>query len=390
MNRLLSTRVEQVRHSPVTAVLAAKRRLLEEGRDLIDLSLGDPVFPPPQIAIDSLAEAMIDPAMSRYGYQVGYGPFREAAADFMERRLGVSLDPHREILPLVGAMEGIAHLAPVVADPGDSIILPDPSFLVYRGGLVSASAEPYYARLRPEDGFLLQLDEIPQRDLERARLVYLNYPNNPTGSTAPMDYLERTVETCRRHEIVLAMDAAYNEIVFDGYRAPSVLQIPGARDVAVEFHSMSKSFAMAGWRLGWVAGNAEIIEAMANLKTYIDTGPLLGVQRAAVSVLRNGESLAAAVAGDLADRHRAAVDALKRNGLAFHESDASPFCWLSTPAGESSDGFTMRLLEEGVSVWSGTAFGQGGEGYIRIALAASVPRLVEAVDRIAALAPRRQ
>src|SRR3989475_4654382 len=226
---------------------AIKRRLMQQGVDVIDVGAGDADLAPPRVAVEALARAAQDPAMSRYAFQLGLPAFREAAADYMRRRFGLTVDPFTELHPLLGSKEGIAHLATAVLDPGDLAIVPEPGYAVYHGGTVLASATPHCVPLTPRTDFLLELEELPADVVRRTKLVYLNYPNNPTAAVAPRDYLARTVEFCRRHGIVIAYDNPYCEITFDGYVAPSIFEIAGAREVAVEFHSLSKTFCMTGW-----------------------------------------------------------------------------------------------------------------------------------------------
>src|SRR6059036_2350337 len=268
---------------------AIKRRLVERGVDVIDVGAGDADFPPPDVAVKALTRAVQDPAMSRYAFQLGLPAFREAAADYLRRRFGVTVDPFKELLPLLGSKDGIAHLASAMLNPGDVAIVPVPGYAVYHGGTVLCDAEPYLYDLTPRTDFLLELDEIPPDVLKRAKLVYMNYPNNPTAAAAPRDYLERTIEACRKHDILLAYDNPYCEITFDGYVAPSIFEIPGAMDVAVEFHSLSKSFCMTGWRLGWAVGRPDRITALARVKNYVDTGAFLAVQSAGAEVLKRSE-----------------------------------------------------------------------------------------------------
>src|SRR2546426_1852496 len=256
---------------------AIKRRLLQQGVDLIDVGAGDADFPPPRVAVAALTQAIQNPAMSRYPFQIGLPAFREAAAAYLKRRFGLTFDPFAELHPLLGSKEGIAHFAAAVLDPGDIAIVPDPGYAVYHGGTVLAGAEPYLYALTARTQYLLEMEEIPKDVVRRTKLVYLNYPNNPTAAVAPRDYLERTVEFCRRHGILIAYDNPYCEITFDGYVAPSIFEVPGAREVAVEFHSLSKSFCMTGWRLGWAVGKHELIAAMAKVKNYVDTGAFLVV-----------------------------------------------------------------------------------------------------------------
>jgi LL-diaminopimelate aminotransferase len=362
---------------------AIKRRLIAQGVDLIDVGAGDADFAPPRVAVEALARAAQDAAMSRYAFQLGLPAFREAAADYMRRRFGQTIDPFTELHPLLGSKEGIAHLAAAVLDPGDVAIVPVPGYAVYHGGTVLADAEPYLYDLTPRTDFLLELEEIPAAVLKRAKLVYLNYPNNPTAAVASREYLERTVALCRRHDILLAYDNPYCEITFDGYVAPSIFEIPGAKEVAVEFHSLSKSFCMTGWRLGWAAGRADRIAALAKVKNYVDTGAFLPVQAAGAEVLKQAERLAAGYAAQFKERRDAILPALRANGFEAETPRATMYLWLPLPEGLPSAAFQQRALEEvGVVTLPGSAFGAGAEGFFRIALTVGTPRLVEAAERL--------
>ena len=236
-----SRRVAQLPTYPMAELPAIKRRLIEQGVDLIDVGAGDADFAPPEIAVKALTRALQDPAMSRYAFQLGLPAFRESAAAYMQRRFGVSVDPFKELHPILGSKEGIAHLATAVLDPGDVAIVPVPGYAVYHGGTVLADGEPYLVTLTPRTDFLLELDEIPRDVLKRAKLIYLNYPNNPTAAVAPRDYLERTIAACREYDVLLAYDNPYCEVTFDGYVAPSIFEIPGAMDVAVEILHSSRN-----------------------------------------------------------------------------------------------------------------------------------------------------
>ena len=362
---------------------AIKRRLIQQGVDVIDVGAGDADFAPPRVAVETLARAAQDPAMSRYAFQIGLPAFREAAAAYMERRFGLTLDPFTQLHPLLGSKEGIAHLAAAVLDPGDVAIVPVPGYAVYHGGTVLADAEPYLYDLTPRTDFLLELDEIPADVLKRAKLVYLNYPNNPTAAVAPRDYLERTVAACRRHDILLAYDNPYCEITFDGYVAPSIFEIPGALDVAVEFHSLSKSVCMTGWRLGWAAGRADRVAALARVKTYVDTGAFLPVQAAGAEVLKQAEALSRGYAAQFQERRDAMLPALRAHGFEVESPRATMYLWIPLPEGLASAAFQKRALEDvGVVTLAGSAFGAGAEGFFRIALTVATPRLVEAAERL--------
>jgi LL-diaminopimelate aminotransferase len=378
-----SKRVAHLPTYPMAELPAIKRRLIAQGVDVIDVGAGDADLAPPRVAVDALARAANDPAMSRYAFQLGLPAFREAAADYMRRRFGQTVDPFTELHPLLGSKEGIAHLAAAVLDPGDVAIVPVPGYAVYHGGTVLASAEPYLYDLTPRTDFLLELEEIPPGVLKQAKLVYLNYPNNPTAAVASREYLERTVALCRRHDILLAYDNPYCEITFDGYVAPSIFEIPGAREIAVEFHSLSKSFCMTGWRLGWAVGRADRIAALAKVKNYVDTGAFLPVQAAGAEVLKQAERLAAGYAAQFKERRDAILPALRANGFEAETPRATMYLWIPLPEGLSSAAFQKRALEEvGVVTLPGSAFGVGAEGFFRIALTVGTPRLIEAAERL--------
>src|SRR5712692_11948131 len=360
-----------------------KRRLLQQGVDVIDIGAGDADFPPPEAAIDALARAVSDPAMSRYPFQLGLPAFREAAAAYMQRRFGVAFDPFTELHPLLGSKEGNAHLAMAVLDRGDVAIVPDPGYPVYHGGTVLAQGEPHLYPITPRSDFLVELAEVPAEVLKRTRLVYLNYPNNPTAAIAPRDYLERTVAFCSRHDIVIAYDNPYCEITFDDYVAPSIFEIPGAWEIAVEFHSLSKTFCMTGWRLGWAVGRAELIAALARVKNYVDTGAFLAVQAAGAAVLAQAETLAQGYVARFQERRDALLPVLRAQGFEPDTPGATMYVWVPLPEGLASDAFARRALTEaGVVTLPGSGFGAGGEGFFRLALTVGTPRLVEAAERL--------
>lgn len=378
-----SERVNALPGYPLAEIPAIKRRLLAAGVDLIDLGAGDNDTPPPAPVLEAMHAALNDPAMSKYGFQQGLADFRRAAAGYLERRFGQRFDPVTELLPLIGSKEGLAHLPFLVLNPGDIAIVPEPGYQAYLGGTLLAGGEPHIYPLRAGEGFLLELDRVPAEVLERTRLVFVNYPNNPTAAVADRAYLERLVAGCRRHGILLAYDNAYCDLTYDGYVAPSIFEIPGAREVALEFHSLSKSFSMTGWRIGFAAGSAELIGGLTRVKTYTDTGPFLAIQRAAVAALDHAEALVTPVRAELQARRDAGVAALRRVGLAVESPLAAMYLWVPLPPGVASAPFARRVLEEeGVVVLPGSAFGPAGEGYFRIALTVGAARLEEAVARL--------
>jgi LL-diaminopimelate aminotransferase len=368
---------------PLAEIPTLKRRLMEAGVDVIDLGAGDSDTPPPRAAVEAMNEALEDPAYSKYGFQQGLPAFRQAAARWVERRFGLRFDPIQETLPLIGSKEGLSHLPFAVVNRGDVTIVPEPGYQAYLGGSLLAGAEPYIAPLRPETGFLLELDRVPEPVLRRAKLVFVNYPNNPTAAVATPEYLERTVAICRRYDILLAYDNAYCDLTFDGYRAPSIFETPGARDVAVEFFSLSKSFSMTGWRVGFAVGRPELIGALTRVKSYTDTGPFLAVQRAGAAALDQAEALVAPIRAELERRRDAAVEALRQAGFAVEAPKAAMYLWIALPDGVPSAAFAKRALEEtGVVVLPGSAFGPAGEGFFRIALTVGADRLRLAAGRL--------
>jgi LL-diaminopimelate aminotransferase len=378
-----SQRLQSLPGYPLAEIPSIKRRLMEAGVDVIDLGAGDNDTPPPAIAVESMTAALHNPALSKYGFQQGLLEFRQSASRWIDRRFGFAFDPVTEILPLIGSKEGLSHLPLAVVNPGDVVIVPEPGYQAYLGGALLSGAEPYVAPLRPENDFLLQLDDVPQEILRRAKLVFLNYPNNPTAAVAPLDYLRRIVATCRSYGILLAYDNAYCDLTFDGYRAPSIFEVSGAREVALEFFSLSKSYSMTGWRLGFAAGRPELIGALTRVKSYVDTGPFLAVQKAGAAALDQGEELVAPIREELQRRRDAAVEALHQAGFDVPAPKAAMYLWIPLPSGVESAAYAKHALEEaGVVVLPGSGFGPAGEGFFRIALTVGPERLRAAAERL--------
>lgn len=367
---------------PMAAIPAKKRELVARGVDVIDLGAGDADLAPPAAAVKRMAESVANPAMSRYGFGLGLMEYRESIVKWMHGRFGLDFDPVREIVPLLGSKEGIAHLALAYVNRGDVAIVPEPGYLSYLGGTLLSEGTPYTCALRPENDFLVDLDEIPAAVLKRARILYLNYPNNPTAAIAPVAYLERIVKRCRELDLLLVYDNAYSEIAFDGYVPPSIFEIDGARDVAIEFHSMSKTYNMTGWRCGWAAGRPEVIGALARVKSFVDTGNFMAVQAAAASALDNS---AAFIPGNVAifrERRDAAVESFRKNGFVCDTPKATMYLWIRLPEHITSAEFAQFLMEEeGVVVMPGSNFGVGGEGFFRVSFVTSPARIREAADR---------
>jgi LL-diaminopimelate aminotransferase len=378
-----SKRLQSLPGYPLAEIPSIKRRLIGAGVDVIDLGAGDNDTPPPEIVVEAMTAALRNPALSKYGFQQGLPEFRQSASRWIERRFGIHFDPATELLPLIGSKEGLSHLPFAVINPGDVAIVPEPGYQAYLGGSLLSGAEPYIAPLRQENGFLLDLDLIPQDVLRRAKIVFVNYPNNPTAAVASPSYLERTVAVCRAHGILLAYDNAYCDLTFDGYRAPSIFETPGAHEVALEFFSLSKSYSMTGWRLGFAAGRPELIGALTRVKSYVDTGPFLAVQKAGAAALDRGEELVAPIRAELQRRRDAAVAALRKAGFEVESPKAAMYLWVPLPAGVPSAAFARQALEElGVVVLPGSGFGPAGEGFFRIALTVGSDRLRAAAERL--------
>jgi LL-diaminopimelate aminotransferase len=378
----LSARIDRLPPYLLASIPARKRELLARGVDVIDLGAGDADLAPPSEAVEALARASREPALQRYGFGLGHVPFREAVVAWMERRFGLAFDPLREVVPLIGSKEGIAHLALAYLEPGDVAIVPEPGYVVYQGGTVLAGAEPHRYPLRPRTRFLVELDDVPEDVLRRTRLLYLNYPNNPTAAVAPRDYLEKVVRQCRERDILLVFDNAYSELAFDGYRPPSIFEIDGARDVAVEFHSLSKTYNMTGWRCGWAVAAPEIAARLAQVKTFIDTGHYMAVQAAGAAALGAWERFVPANVAIFRDRRDAAVAAFRAAGFEVEVPQATMYLWIPLPEGIASGEFAERLLaDEGVVVLPGAGFGAGGEGFFRISFIVEPARLAEAARR---------
>ncbi len=366
---------------PLAHIPQKKRELVARGIDVIDLGAGDADLAPPPAAVEVLAAAAREPAMSRYGFGLGYPPFREAVAAFMQRRFGHRFDPVTETLPLIGSKEGLSHLALAYAGEGDTTIIPDPGYNAYRGGTQLAGAEPYMYAITPRTDFLIDLDEVPADVLKRAKILYLNYPNNPTGAVAPKAYLERVVRRCRELDILLVYDNAYSEMTFDGYVAPSIFDIDGARDVALEFHSFSKTFNMTGWRCAFAVGDAKLIAPLVKVKSFTDTGQFMPIQRAAVAALETSASWLPGNLDVFRERRDAAVRAFADAGFTTVSPRATMYLWIPLPDGVPSATFADALMEAGVVVLPGAGLGAGGEGFFRVSFITSPARIEEAAKR---------
>ncbi len=359
-----------------------KRQLIARGVDVIDLGAGDADLAPPPVAVERLAAAARTPSMSRYGFGLGLVEYREAVTRFMTRRFGLEFDPFSEVVPLIGSKECISHVALAYVEEGDVAIIPEPGYLAYTGGSQLAHGEPYRYALRPENDFLVDLDDIPADVLARARVLYLNYPNNPTAAIAPLEYLEQVVRRCRELDILLVYDNAYSEMAFDGYRPPSIFEVDGARDVAIEFHSMSKTYNMTGWRCGWAVGAKELVAPLARVKLFVDTGAFMAVQAAAAAARDDWAEFVPRNIAVFKERRDAAVQAFRDNGFECEMPKGTMYLWIRLPEHITSAEFAEFLMEEeGVIVLPGSSFGKGGEGFFRVSFINSPELLREAPSR---------
>lgn len=378
-----SNRVGQIPPYLFAEINRKKSEMIKSGVDVIDLGIGDPDLPTPQHIVEKLVEEMRYSKNLKYPSFIGCEEFRQAVADFYERQYGVKLDPNTEVLALIGSKEGIAHLVPTLIDPGDTVLIPDPSYPIYRMATQLANGKSYGMPLKPKNNFEPDFSLIPQAVIDNAKLMFLNYPGNPTAATVGLECFNRAVSFARKHRIPIAHDSAYNMVTFDEYKAPSILQIEGAKDVAVEFGSLSKTFNMTGWRIGYVVGNKEIIKSLSVYKSNTDTGQFTPIQKAAAFALNSDQSCITNHNLIYKERMKVVLEGLASIGIKVDPPRASFFIWAPVPKGYTSTEFVTSVLEQtGVIITPGNAFGPSGEGYFRISLSVPNERLYEAVKRI--------
>jgi LL-diaminopimelate aminotransferase len=357
--------------------------LMAQGKDIIRLDIGSPDLPPPDFVMEAMFRSTEDPSHHGYGGYYGTPALRRAMATYYKRRFGVDLDPERQVCPLIGSKEGIANVALAFVDPGDVVLVPDPGYPTYSLGALLAGGVPFRIPLLPENDLLPDLEAIPEEVARSTRILWLNYPNNPTGATATLEFFERVVAFARRFDLLVCHDNPYCDVTFDGYAAPSLLQVRGATDVALEFNSLSKTYNMAGWRVGMAVGSTLAVEALARTKTNIDSGIFRAIQDAAVVALTGDQTWLKERNEIYCERRDLILTTLGEVGMSANRSRASLYLWARTPPGDTSEEFATSLLEEaGVSVAPGTAFGQQGEGHLRISLGMGTDRVREAMDRL--------
>ncbi len=356
---------------------------ISKGVDVIDLGVGDPDLPTPEPVVEEMKKAVQDPMNHRYPSYSGMIEFRKAAAQWYENRFGVSLDPEQEVLSLIGSKEGIAHFPLAFVNPGDIVLVPTPAYPVYNIATIFAGGTSFFMPLLEKNHFLPDLSSIPTEIAEKTKIMFINYPNNPTSATADKDFFKEVVKFAKKHNIIVCHDAAYTEISFDGYIPPSFLEVDGAKDVAVEFHSLSKTYNMTGWRIGFAVGNPELISALGAIKSNIDSGVFQAVQIAGIRALRLDKSWLKSTVNIYRKRRDMLVEALNNIGLRVEPPKATFYLWIKVPEDYSSEEFASKLLEKaGIVVTPGNGFGEPGEGYIRISLTQKDEKLKEAVARI--------
>lgn len=380
----LSQRVENL---PPYLFREITRKIAEKkarGEEIISFAIGDPDIPTPPHIIDKLCQTAREPENHRYPESDSLPELRQVMADWYRKRFGISLDPDREVLPLIGSKEGIAHIALCFINPGDVALVPDPGYPVYSFGTRMADGEPYFLPLKKENGFLPDLTDIPVPVLDKAQILWINYPNNPTGAVADLEFFERVVKFARQHDIAVCHDGPYSEVAFDGYQPVSFLQADDAREVGVEFHSLSKSYNMTGWRMGMVVGNAMMVDALKTLKSNIDSGIPQAIQYAAIEALTGPQDCIPEHNRIYQQRRDLIIETLKRIGLEVEAPKASLYIWAKTPDGYSSVEFTADLLEQvNVAITPGTGYGKSGEGYVRLSLTIPDAALAKGLERLA-------
>ncbi|MEG6615228.1 LL-diaminopimelate aminotransferase [Peptococcaceae bacterium 1198_IL3148] len=382
------TEAERIKNLPpylfarIEKLIAEKK---EQGVDVISLGIGDPDIPTPKHIVAALQREAEKPANHQYPSSVGMLSYRQAVADFYNKRFNVDLDAKTEVVSLIGSKEGIAHIAWCYLNAGDTILVPDPGYPVYAGGAILAGAIPYNIKVTEANGFKPNYADIPSQVAKKAKMLFINYPNNPTGAVADLQFFEETVAFAKEYNILVCHDNAYSEIAFDGYRPPSFLQAPGAKDVGVEFGSVSKPYNMTGWRIGWAVGHPDVVEALGRLKSNLDSGQFQAIQYAAMAGLTGPQDELQNNIAIYDERRKIVVDSLNAMGWNLSYPKATFYVWAPVPKGFTSTSFAEYVIEKaGVVVTAGNGYGQNGEGYFRISLTIPKERIVEAFERMKA------
>jgi LL-diaminopimelate aminotransferase len=366
------------------AIDEMKQEAINAGKDVINLGVGDPDLPTPPHIIKRLQETALDPANHQYPSYTGMTDFRKSIAGYYKKTRGVELDPISETLTLIGSKEGIGHIPLAFINPGDVVLIPNPGYPVYEAGTYFAGGEPYYMPLYKENGFLPDFEKIPSDIAKRAKMMFINYPNNPTAAVCGVDFFEKAIAFAKEYNIIILHDAAYADVSFDGYRAASFLEAPGAKDVGIEFYSLSKTYNMTGWRIAAAVGNADVIKGIGKVKTNLDSGAFQPIQYAGITALESSQECVAENNRIYAERRDILVDGLRIIGWEVDKPKASFYVWITIPKGQNSTDVTARLIKEAAIVTTpGLGFGKYGEGYIRMTVTSPKERLAEAVDRLA-------
>ncbi|MBZ0157606.1 MAG: LL-diaminopimelate aminotransferase [Alphaproteobacteria bacterium] len=379
----LADRVKSLPPYLFASIDAMKQEALARGVDVIDLSIGDPDIPTPAHIVEAMKKAVEKPEHHQYPSYVGMLSYREAVADWYRRRFSVSLDPKTEVLSLIGSKEGIGHIPLAFINPGDVVLVPSPGYPVYPVGTLFAGGESYFMPLRQENAFLPDFSAIPEDILKRAVLMFLNYPNNPTAAVAPEEFFREAIALAEKYNIIICHDAAYSEVYYDGGRPLSFLEVEGAKEVGIEFHSLSKTYNMTGWRLGFAVGNREAIAGLGKIKSNLDSGVFQAIQETGIVALRTEDTVLAGLRETFQKRRDVMCEGLAGIGLEVNKPKATFYLWTKVPSGFDSTSLVAHLLEKaGVLGTPGVGFGAPGEGYIRFALTQPAERIREAVERM--------
>lgn len=375
----------RIKHLPpylFASIDRMKQKAIEKGADLIDLSIGDPDIPTPSLIVNAMKEAVEKPFNHRYPSYEGMLSFREAVARWYKERFGVKLDPRTEVLSLIGSKEGIGHIPLAFVNPGDTVLVPSPGYPVYSTGTLFAGGKIYTMPLREENNFLPDFDVIPKEVLFKTKLIFINYPNNPTSAIAPAKFYKEVVNIASKYKIIVCHDASYTEIYYDK-KPLSFMQTPNAKDVGIEFHSLSKTYNMTGWRIGFAVGNREVLASLGKVKTNFDSGVFQAIQEAAIVALGMNNNVLSDIRKTYKERGEILYSGLRKLGIHLIKPKATFYIWAKVPSRFDSMGFvTLMLNKAGVLVTPGNGFGEAGEGYVRFALTAPVDRIQEAVERI--------
>ncbi len=379
----LSERVKNLPPYLFAAIDKMKQEAIKKGVDLIDLSIGDPDIPTLKHIVAAMKKAVENPAHHRYPSYEGMLSYREAVARWYKKRFNVKLNPETEVLSLIGSKEGIGHIPLAFVNPGDIVLVPSPGYPVYPVGTLFAGGKSYIMPLTEENDFLPDLDEIPKSILRKAKLMFINYPNNPTSATAPAEFYKEVIRLAQKYNIIVCHDAAYSEIYYDDEKPISFLELKGAKDVGIEMHSLSKTYNMTGWRIGFAVGNKDILAGLGKIKTNLDSGVFQAVQEASIVALNTDDSILSDIRSTYQKRRDALYNGLRKLGLHLIKPKATFYLWAKVPSGFDSSSFVAHLLDKtGILITPGNGFGAIGEGYVRFALTVPVKRIKEAVERI--------